>query len=130
MVKWFYRGKPVPEETPSKDKFGFVYLITYTDGSKYIGKKQIWSETRMKPRLTDRKNAKRIKVSESKWREYEGSSKSTVGLTVRDKEILCFCDTKIKLTYEETASLFIHNAIRRDDFHNANILGKFYSGKV
>ena len=28
-----------------KDKYGFIYQISYTDGTSYIGKKNLWTET-------------------------------------------------------------------------------------
>ena len=41
-MTWTFEGKPFTE-FPS-DMFGFIYLITYSDGTKYIGKKAVYSE--------------------------------------------------------------------------------------
>ena len=41
QLTWTFEGKPFTE-FPT-DMFGFIYLITYSDGTKYLGKKQAFS---------------------------------------------------------------------------------------
>lgn len=41
MVEWTFQGEVLKDFPP--EYFGFCYLITYSDGTKYIGKKQVYS---------------------------------------------------------------------------------------
>lgn len=41
-MNWQYEGKDLL--TKPEDMFGFIYLITYTNGNKYIGQKKFCSE--------------------------------------------------------------------------------------
>lgn len=62
MVKWKYNGSEVSDNPPKSNMFGFIYEIEYTNGKKYIGKKQFHSETTQKVLKTgiQRENSKRI----------------------------------------------------------------------
>ncbi len=130
MIKWTYAGNTVPDEQIPEEVFGFVYLVTFTDGTKYIGKKQIWMQRKLKPRKDDRKNAKRIKFYESKWREYEGSSQFREGREVATKEILHWAYNKTSLTYMEMMEQVKRDVLFDDQYLNYNILGKFYKDKL
>jgi hypothetical protein len=113
------------------DKYcGFIYLITYTDGTMYGGQKSFWKRTRLKPRKTDRVNAKRIKVSESDWRKYNGSTKASKGKTIKSKEILRLCETSTDLNYWETQYLMVNNVLFDTNWLNQNVAGKYFAGKV
>ena len=114
------------EEFDAKDYYGFIYLIKYEDGTKYIGKKSLWTERRLKPRKTDRANAKRIVVKESNWRLYNGSTKLSKGKTISSKHILKLCKTKTDLTYWETYYLMLNNVLFDSMYLNQNVMGKFY----
>jgi len=112
---------------------GFIYLITYSNGQKYIGKKLIRSLIRMKPtkaQLAKRKNYKRIEWKNKPFARYVGSSKLSSGLTVSNKEILWLCKDKINLTYYEVKELIERDVLLDDTYLNENILGKFYKGKI
>ena len=124
ILNWKYSKEFNPE-----DYFGFVYLINYEDGTKYIGKKALWTERRLKPRKTDRVNAKRIKRVESNWSTYNGSSKLTVGKTIKSKYIVKLCKTKTDLTYHETYYLMVNNVLFDDSYLNQNVMGKFFCGE-
>ena len=62
MVRWLYQGGEVSDKPPKNSMFGFIYMITYDNGMKYIGKKQFHSETTQKVLKTGaaRPNSKRI----------------------------------------------------------------------
>ena len=47
MTKWWYNGMELSNKSPNNAMWGFIYVIEYTNGKKYIGKKQFWSETTM-----------------------------------------------------------------------------------
>lgn len=139
-MTWTYEDKPfteLPEGT-----FGFVYCISYTDGTHYIGKKQCITEVQLpalkhgviRPNASYRigRNIKGKRVQfdvikkESAWRNYTGSSKLTVGKTIASKHILAIAESKRQLTYLETKYLFCYEAIEDPTFINENILGKFF----
>jgi hypothetical protein len=129
MSVWTYKGEVVPDDDISHELYGFIYVINYTDGTKYIGKKNFWTDRRLKPRKTDRVNAKRIKRVETNWRTYEGSSKLSHGKTVESKEIVRLCNTKTELTYYEVYHLMVAKVLFDETYLNQNILGKFYCGE-
>jgi len=137
MVKWKYEGLEVSNKPPSSTKWGFVYLITYTNGQKYIGKKQFWSVTKKKfgkkqlAEITDNRAKKYTMVTrENDWRKYIGSSKETKHLTVESKEIVEVCEDRINLTYCEIKHMFSQDVLVNRTFLNSNILGKFFCGKI
>ena len=109
--------------------FGFIYLVTFEDDTQYVGKKQVWLQRKLKPRKEDRKNARRIKLYESKWYEYEGSSQHRGNRKVKSKEILAFAYSKKELGYMETREQFKRDVLEDDNYLNANIQGKYFSGE-
>ena len=44
IMNWQYKGIDIPKRSPHIEIWGFIYIIEYTNGKKYIGKKQFWSE--------------------------------------------------------------------------------------
>lgn len=143
-MTWTYEDAPFTKLPP--DVFGFVYLITYTDNTHYLGKKQCVSETALpalkngtvRPEATHRIgrniNGKRVQFDivrkETSWRKYVGSSKLTADKTVEYKTIIQLAYSKRQLTYLETKYLFCYEAIEREDFLNENVLGKFFRGNI
>ena len=142
-MTWTYEDQPFTELP--EGVFGFIYCITYTDDTHYIGKKQTISETRL-PALKDgtirpnsyrigkNVNGKRVQFDvvrkESAWKKYTGSSKLTAGKTIALKTILQLAYSKRQLTYLENKYLFSYEAIERDDFINENIMARFFRGNI
>ena len=140
MIEWSYEGEATPDEIDSELE-GFIYLITYTDGTKYIGKKNFFSKSTL-PALKSgeqRPNSQRIGKNvggkrkyfdivykENNWRKYTGSSKLTAGKEILKREILDICMTKRRLTYLEVYYLMIYKVLESDEYLNDNILGKFF----
>ena len=119
------------------DIFGFIYEIHYTNGKKYLGKRQIWSVTKKhfgKKKLaliTDKRlKTYEIITKESKWREYEGSSKLTKGLEIKSKTILEFCKDSKNLTYCEIKHLIRRDVLVDDTYLNDCISGHYYTGQI
>ena len=46
-----------------------------------------------------------------------------------NRNILVICYSKTELTYQETKLQFINEVLEKDEFLNANILGRFYKQK-
>ena len=69
VAQWIYQGGEVSDKPPKLNMFGFIYQINYTNGKKYIGKKQFHSETTQKvlktgiPRENSQRITKRIKMT-------------------------------------------------------------------
>lgn len=93
--------------------FGFVYLIEVA-GRKYIGKKAF--------------------NKGSNWRIYKSSNDEIKKLLKERNQgsfsVLAYAQTNRELTWLETKYQVLHNALEDDSFCNANILGKFYRGKL
>ena len=117
--------------------YGFVYIISFEDGSFYIGKKNLFSYKKRNfgkkeiAALTDKRLKKYETVKkESNWRVYN-SSNSFVKYKIDkgyayEKNILGIAFSKKHLTYLEAESLFYFKALENKDCLNDNILGKFF----
>ena len=131
---WIHNDKEFLLEENS-DYFGFVYLITdLSNDKKYIGKKWFW-KTRKLPPLKG-KTRKRIKKSESDWKDYFGSSEEVKSLVEEKgpenfkREILRLCNSKGECTYFEAKFQFDNEVLLRDDYYNEFIGCKIHSKHV
>ena len=108
------------------DAFGFIYKITYDNGKKYIGKKDLFDKVIL-PRNSNR-NKKEIFLREKiRWSEYCGSSKNTNGLKILKKEVIAIGNTRRALTYLEVFHLFRVDAIFNNEYLNENIGGLYFN---
>jgi len=123
-MDWIYQGKRVTDLP--KEVVGFVYIIYYANGKKYIGSKVVRSLRKAKPLKHMRKNARRLVERESDWREYQGSSKLSEGLEIASKHILWLCRDKRTMTYMEQKELMCRDAVFSDEYLNENVGGRFY----
>ena len=130
-----------------ENAIGFIYLIEFIDGTKYIGKKNLYSIRIMKSLKSGKsrfntinyifKNTGKgfrqkydvIKV-ESDWLSYQGSNVNCKNKTVKNKYILQFAYNKLELTYLEAKELFKNEVLENNEFLNDNILGTFFRGKL
>ena len=131
---WFYNGKEFTSEDIG-EYIGFVYLITdQSNGKKYVGKKLFKSKRKLKP--LKGKTRRRIKVVESDWKAYYGSSEE-VKQMVEEKgadnfhrEILYLCYSKGELGYLEAKYQFEHDVLLRDDYYNGIIQCKIHRSHI
>lgn len=138
LPDWTFEGSTFSSPT---NEHGFIYLLTFNDGSKYIGKKDFFSKKTLpalksgeqrldSTRTYKNKNGSRVYydiiTKESNWKNYVSSSKLIGDRTVASREILALANSKRELTYLETKYLFIHEVLESDSYLNENILGKFY----
>ena len=136
-------GQPIHSiEDMPKNVIGFVYQITYVDGMRYIGKKNLYTTQAIPSRKSGEarpnciyqekriRNHKRILhdicKAESNWKIYMGSHKEGKIRIAQMREILQYAYTNLHLTYLEAKWLFQSSVLERTDFLNDNILGKFY----
>ena len=130
-MNWKYKGKDILSHDDLDDKCtDFVYCLTFKDGMKYIGKKTIRSERRLKPtkeQLAIRKNYKRVEVKDIPFVKYVGSSVENKGREVVSKDIIYCCSNKRTATYLETRLLMGNKSIESNElFTNKNVLGRFF----
>lgn len=133
MIDWTYKNKPFTEAI--EDAEGFVYHITFSNGKKYIGKKNFFHKI-TKPPLKGYKR-KRKAIKESDWKTYCGSIKDEEFMTQLKeglikpikREILHICKNKAELTYREVEYQFSFKVLEDTSYLNNCILGKFYRGK-
>jgi hypothetical protein len=139
MVNWTYKGAQITEMTQMPtDAFGFIYLVTTSDGQKYLGKKQLLSQRKRKfgKREISKMENKRLKkwefvIKENDWKTYTGSNIDLnklieEGLEYK-KEILYYAISKGQLTYLELRELWTHRVLEDRNFFNGNIGGRHYN---
>ena len=126
---WIYKNKQInSHDDLLPDCTDFVYMIYYSNGQKYIGKKTVRSK-RKKPPLKGKKRCRRI-MTKLPFVNYEGSSDLPAGLVITKKEILYQCGAKKAATYLEAALLFHHDAIFDPMYLNENISGTFFNNSL
>lgn len=126
---WVFRGKEVHcHDDLLPGCTDFVYIIRYTNGQKYIGKKCVAS-IRKKPPLKGKKRCRRL-LTKLPFVKYEGSHESASELEISEKEILYQCKTKKAATYLEAALLFHYDAVFDPVYLNENISGTFYDNSL
>jgi len=130
MVAWLYRDKEILKHSDLPENCtDIVYELSYTDGTKYVGKKTIRSDRRVQPtkaQLAIRKNYKRVERKDIPFAKYVGSSSENEGKTLARKEILFLCSNKRTASYLEVKILFITGAIEHDGYNNKNISGRYF----
>jgi len=125
-----------------ENALGFIYQITnLLDGRIYVGRKMLSSNRKTKLTKKDkllvenkRKKFKRV-IKETDWRDYWSSCdelKRDVRALGQDKfkrEILCFCDSKMDMTFRELY-FQVKFEVLFSNSYNGHIASKFFKGKV
>lgn len=140
-MNWEFKGKEITniKQLP-EGAVGFIYILTFSDGKRYIGRKSLYSVRKKslgKKALAEIKD-KRLKKyeiikKESDWSKYYSSNKTikekmkSGELGIESREIIKVCFTEKQMTYFETQALFCYGVLEYSEhFYNDNILGKFY----
>lgn len=138
IYNWIY-GSDFLTETPKA--YGFIYEIVFSDGMRYIGKKNFYSRRKRnfgKKEVLALKD-KRLKkyeyvTKESDWRTYCSSNHDVINRIKNGddytKQILAIAYHKKELTYLEEYSLNINSVLSRDDYYNDNIAGRFFTKDI
>ena len=145
---WYYLNKEIKSiEDMPEGVIGFVYELTFTDNTKYIGKKNLYTTRTIKALKNGKLRDNAIKCvyrntgkgfrqkfdvikKESNWKVYQGSAKECKNKTVARKEIIQYAFSNQELTYLEAKMLFKYGVLENANYINDNILGKFYRGKL
>ena len=141
-MSWLYDGRVFTDEMIPEGAVGFVYeMQAIINGKhvKYIGKKNFYSKRKKKfgkkalAALTD-KRAKKYEIRTKLAYQNYYSSNAILKKAHKDKFvihriILKICNSKTELTYQETKYQFVNEVLEKDEYLNANILGRFYKQK-
>jgi hypothetical protein len=137
---WVYNNVEFKNEMIPDGAVGFIYeMSVIIDGKsyRYIGKKNFYSNTKVKLGKKAMPTDKRLKtykrVSKLAYEKYYSSNdvlkKAHKDGYVIKREILMICFSNQELTYQEAKYLFCNDVLSREEFLNSNILGKFYKVK-
>jgi hypothetical protein len=133
-MNWTYKGEEIKSHLDlHPDCTDFVYELTFTDGTKYIGKKTVRSVRRLKPtkeQLAKRKNAVRKELKNLPFVKYVGSSSENTDKVLSKKEILYQSSNKKTASYLEVVLLILNDAIFNDKFTNKNISGTYFDNSL
>ncbi len=124
--------------------YGFFYIISYSDGTKYCGIKKIHSDREIKALASGRTREghqyfqyrikKRKKTlmegvkTESNWRSYAGSYDKTYWSDSEpvERKIVQLFKTKRAMSFYEADFQFRENVLFSSKWRNSNITGKFF----
>ena len=141
-MSWIYKGKEFNEFCIPEGGVGFIYSMTaIIDGKSvaYIGKKNFFANIKRpmgKKALamsTDKRLKKYTRELKPDFMRYYSSNKilkdaHKAGVTIK-REILMICYSAMELTYQEVKHQFKYEVLEKEEYLNANILGRFYKTK-
>jgi len=129
MSLWKYRGKRIlSHDDLDPECTDFVYVISYSNRQKYIGKKAVRA-VRRKPPLKGKKRNRRI-MTNLPFIKYQGSFDGAELLVPVTKEILFQCSQRKAATYLEMELMIENRAVFRPDYCNENIGGTFFANSL
>jgi hypothetical protein len=141
-MSWVYKNKEFNESSIPEGSIGFIYLMTaIIDGKSvaYIGKKNFFSNVKKKlgkkalALVTDKRLKKYTREQKPNFMNYYSSNQQLkeaykAGVMIK-REILMICYSATELTYQEVKHQFKYEVLEREEYLNANILGRFYKTK-
>jgi hypothetical protein len=141
-MSWIYKGKEFDDACIPEGGIGFIYSMTaIIDGKSvaYIGKKNFFANIK-KPMgkkalamSTDKRLKKYTRELKPDFMKYYSSNKTLkdahkAGVAIK-REILMICYSAMELTYQEVKHQFKYEVLEKEEYLNANILGRFYKTK-
>ena len=141
-MSWIYQGKEFNELCIPEHGIGFIYSMTaIIDGKSvaYIGKKNFFANIK-KPMgkkalamSTDKRLKKYTRELKPDFMNYYSSNKALkdahkAGVVIK-REILMICYSAMELTYQEVKHQFKYEVLEKEEYLNANILGRFFRSK-
>lgn len=132
---WHYNDKEFTSDMLDESQIGFVYeILDKETNMKYIGKKLV-KTTRKLPPLKGKKR-RRIKLIETDWQTYYGSSEEVKSLVEEHgterfhRKILHICNTKGEMSYMEVKEMILRDALISDEYYNGIIQCKIHHSHV
>jgi uncharacterized protein YqgQ len=141
-MSWTYKGKEFSDKDIPEGAVGFVYIMSaIIDGKSviYIGKKNFFANIK-KPLgkkalalVTDKRLKKYTREQKPNFMNYYSSNQQLkeaykAGVMIK-REILMICYSATELTYQEVKHQFKYEVLEREEYLNANILGRFFRSK-
>lgn len=138
---WWYQENYQVNSAPD-DAIGFIYMIEFNSGEKYLGKKNLYTRRKRNfgkkeaALVTDkRKKLYEMVVKESNWKTYESSNPDVkqriMNGDCHEKKILDWGYTPKELTYLEIKNMFLQDVLNpKGKWLNDNILGKFFTKEI
>jgi uncharacterized protein YqgQ len=141
-MSWIYQGKEFNELCIPQHGVGFIYIMTAIIEGKsvaYIGKKNFFANIK-KPMgkkalamSTDKRLKKYTRELKPDFINYYSSNKTLkdahkAGVMIK-REILMICYSAMELTYQEVKHQFKYEVLEKEEYLNANILGRFFRSK-
>lgn len=141
-MSWSYQGKEFNQDSIPENAVGFIYIMTaIIDGKSvaYIGKKNFFANIK-KPMgkkalamSTDKRLKKYTRELKPDFMNYYSSNKALkdahkAGVVIK-REILMICYSAMELTYQEVKHQFKYEVLEKEEYLNANILGRFFRSK-
>ena len=137
-----YKGEVFNDSKIPEGAIGFIYeMESIIDGKavRYIGKKNFYSTTKKKlgvkalANMEDKRARKYTIQVKANYQNYFSSNKVLQdahknGVPIK-RFMVRICFSKTELTYHETKYQFVREVLEKEEYLNANILGRFYKIK-
>ena len=141
-MSWIYKGVEFTEDNIPEGAVGFIYhmsVILNGNTYAYIGKKNFFANIKKKlskkalALVTDKRLKKYTREQKPNFMNYYSSNQQLkeahkAGLIIK-REILVICYSATELTYQEVKHQFQYEVLEKEEYLNANILGRFYKTK-
>jgi hypothetical protein len=141
-MSWLYKGEVFNDSKIPEGAVGFIYeMEAIIDGKsvRYIGKKNFYSTTKKKfgvkalANMEDKRAKKYTIQVKTNYQNYYSSNKVLQdahknGVPIK-RFMVRICFSKTELTYHETKYQFTREVLEKEEYLNANILGRFYKIK-
>ena len=141
-MSWLYKGEVFNDSKIPEGAIGFIYeMEAIIDGKsvRYIGKKNFYSTTKKKfgvkalANMEDKRAKKYTIQVKPNYQNYYSSNKVLQdahknGVPIK-RFMVRICFSKTELTYHETKYQFTREVLEKEEYLNANILGRFYKIK-
>jgi len=141
-MSWLYKGEVFTDSKIPEGAVGFIYeMEAIIDGKsvRYIGKKNFYSTTKKKfgvkalANMEDKRAKKYTIQVKPNYQNYYSSNKVLQdahknGIPIK-RFMVRICFSKTELTYHETKYQFVREVLEKEEYLNANILGRFFRSK-
>ena len=141
-MSWVYKGEVFNDSKIPEGALGFIYeMEAIIDGKdvRYVCKKNFYSTTKKKfgvkalANMEDKRAKKYTIQVKTNYQNYYSSNKvlqdaHKAGVIIK-RFMVRICFSKTELTYYETKFQFVREVLEKEEYLNANILGRFYKIK-
>lgn len=141
-MSWLYKGEVFNDSKIPEGAIGFIYeMEAIIDGKsvRYVGKKNFYSTTKKRfgvkalANMEDKRAKKYTIQVKANYQNYFSSNKVLQdahknGIPIK-RFMVRICFSKTELTYHETKYQFKREVLEKEEYLNANILGRFFKTK-